>query len=442
MSLADVSRAALPFSALTVPLDVGPTLVEASAGTGKTFAITRLVLRLLLEQKVPGLSSILVVTFTEKATQELVTRIRHVLRLAELVWSDQPPAEDDANRDLFALKALHGEAGRETVRRAIASLDDLAVSTIHGFCQRVLSESALESRIPFRTTFIQDETEPFGRAARDWARVRLRDDPEAARIVVDSGTSPEQWIRDLVAPFRRTPGTRLEFDPAFTEQSLLADYIGTVDRTFEEEKQRRHLMGFDDLLRKLAGVLRTEGPGGPLAQRIRTRFSAALIDEFQDTDSTQYAIFENAFAGCPLFLIGDPKQSIYRFRGADIHAYLRASRSAPHRYTLLENYRSTTAYVRAVETLFTRAPDPFFVPTHDIGYPQVMAARTPTPPGGLGADGGAALQWWWVDGTLGAKGKFVSKEDVVPGIENFPDTLNKLFSGENFGKLVLKVADA
>ena len=76
MSAPHVLSQPLEFDALKVPLDPGVTLVEASAGTGKTFAITRLVMRLLLEQKVESLSRILVVTFTEKATQELVTRIR------------------------------------------------------------------------------------------------------------------------------------------------------------------------------------------------------------------------------------------------------------------------------------------------------------------------------------------------------------------------------
>ncbi|HEX4934224.1 MAG TPA: UvrD-helicase domain-containing protein, partial [Gemmatimonadaceae bacterium] len=167
-----------PFRALDVALDPGITLVEASAGTGKTFAITRLLLRLLLERKVESLSRILVVTFTEKATQELVTRIRTTLREAERVWSDAPPAPTSRNADLFALRERHGAEGRAILADAMRSLDDLAVFTIHGFCHRVLGESALESRIPFRTTFIEDDSEPFGRSARDWARKRLINSPD------------------------------------------------------------------------------------------------------------------------------------------------------------------------------------------------------------------------------------------------------------------------
>lgn len=406
-------RQALPFDALTVPLDQGVTMVEASAGTGKTFAITRLVLRLLLERRVDDISRILVVTFTEKATQELVTRIRGVLRLAEQVWSDTPPERRADTDDLFALRDAHGDDGREVIQRALASLDDLAVSTIHGFCQRILSESALESRIPFRTTFIEDESEPFGRAARDWARRRLIHNSADARIAVEGKMDLAKWVKDVVAPYRRQRNARIEYDRDARAQFLVADFVQAVDRSFESEKERRHLLGFDDLLEKLSRVLRAEGPQGALANRIRARFSAALIDEFQDTDQTQFPIFTNAFEGCPLFLIGDPKQSIYRFRGADIHAYLDAARRAERKYTLLANYRSTAAYVKAVEALFTRARDPFLVSEDEIDFPRVKAALDPRLPGKLASDGGAAMEWWWIDPSLVDGAKSISKEKAL-----------------------------
>ena len=238
-----------PFRALEVALDPGITLVEASAGTGKTFAITRLLLRLLLERRVESLARILVVTFTEKATQELVTRIRKTLREAERVWSASPPPRTSRNDDLFVLRERHGDAGRAIVDEAMRSLDDLAVFTIHGFCQRVLGESALESRIPFRTTFIEDDTEPFGRAARDWARKRLINDAADATLVAQQGKPFEPWVKKLVIPYRRHEASRIAFDSASREQGLLAHFTSVVHESFEREKERRHLRGFDDLLR-------------------------------------------------------------------------------------------------------------------------------------------------------------------------------------------------
>ncbi|MFN8668446.1 MAG: UvrD-helicase domain-containing protein [Gemmatimonadaceae bacterium] len=429
-----------PFSALDVSLDPGITLVEASAGTGKTFAITRLLLRLLLERKVDSLSRILVVTFTEKATQELVTRIRTTLRDAEQVWSDAPPARTTRNADLFVLRETHGADGGAIIADAMRSLDDLAVFTIHGFCQRVLGESALESRIPFRTTFIEDDTEPFGRSARDWARKRLINNAADAALVVDNGKPFEPWVRSLVIPYRRHEKTRIALEAADRGQGLLAHFTSVVHESFEEEKRRRHLRGFDDLLRTVKDVLTEEGSDGALAQRIRSRFGAALIDEFQDTDRTQYPIFSTAFAGCPLFLIGDPKQSIYRFRGADIRAYLRAANDASRRFTLLQNYRSSDAYVRAVEALFTRMPQPFRVPEDEIDFPRVTAATTPAPPGTMASDGRAALEWWWVDGSHGSRG-YASKEkgaEIIHG-EIAHEIVQLQQRGVPYGKMAVLV---
>ena len=399
-----------PFDALQVPLLDGATLIEASAGTGKTFAITRLVLRLLLERRVSSLSQILVVTFTEKATQELVTRLRGVLRQADRVWSQTPPARDAANDDLFVLHDRHGADGAAIIRGALGSLDDLGVSTIHGFCQRMLAESALETRQPFRTTFVEDETEPLVRAAMDWMRRRILTDGPAAAQLVDAQADIGAMVDKYVRRFRRQPGTVLDFDPFEPAQALVADFIHSVDHGFNREKSRRHLLGFDDLLRTLSTVLTAEGPEGPLAVRIRTRYRAALIDEFQDTDSTQFPIFSTAFHGCPLFLIGDPKQSIYGFRGADIRAYFSAAEGAARRYTLTRNYRSTPAYVNAADRLFTRAPNPFRYEQAPIGFPLIAAATTPVPPPALAADGRGAMVWWWLDKSLGKNGKYIAKD--------------------------------
>ena len=411
---ASATRAvAQEFNALEVPLADGVTLVEASAGTGKTFAITRLVLRLLLEQRVTSLSQILVVTFTDKATQELVTRIRRVLRDADHVWSDAPPSRSASNDDLFVLRDRHGPAGAAIIRTALGSLDDLGVSTIHGFCQRMLAENALETRMPFRTTFVEDETEPLLRAAMDWARRRLLDDPAAAEQLVAAKVDVAALVDKYVKRFRRQPATSLEFDAFDPAQAMVADFVHSVDQTFDREKARRHLLGFDDLLRKLCDVLTREGSQGPLAQRIRSRYRAALIDEFQDTDNTQFPIFSNAFDGCPLFLIGDPKQSIYGFRGADIHAYLDAADGAGRRYTLTRNFRSTSAYVSAVSQLFTRAPRPFRYEAELIEFPAVRAASSPTPPGSLATDGSGAMVWWWLDGSLGSGKGYVAKDRAL-----------------------------
>jgi exodeoxyribonuclease V beta subunit len=399
----------MPFDMLTVPLDPGVTLVEASAGTGKTFAITRLVLRLLLERKVEHLGQILVVTFTEKATQELISRIRAVLLEADRIWSDAPPPRDAGNDDLFVLRDKHVSEGPSIIRAAIGALDELGVSTIHGFCHRVLSESALESRVHFGGTFLEDDTEILQRLTQDWMRRRVLHVPEAAALISDDGEDPLAWIRNLVRPYLRHPRTTIDAAPEFAPR-LLKDFVLTVSKAFEQEKQARHLMGFDDLLRRLHDILVDEGPEGRLASRIRERFTVALIDEFQDTDPTQFPIFETAFSGCPLFLIGDPKQSIFAFRNADVHAYLKAAANIERRYTLLTNFRSTDAMVRGVTQLFRNNPEPFACSPDLIGVPEVTAANRVRVPEALVGDGRHALEWMWVGAAHNTSKNSIAKE--------------------------------
>ena len=89
------------------------------------------------------------------------------------------------------------------------------------------------------------------------------------------------------------------------------------------------MLTFDAMLSRLAEkVLADGGAASPGAQRIRDRYDAVLVDEFQDTDASQWTVLEAAFLGHKrLILIGDPKQAIYAFRGADVFVYLRAAAS-------------------------------------------------------------------------------------------------------------------
>ena len=333
------------FDPLTVPLSPGITLVEASAGTGKTFAITRLVLRLLLEGDRPlALREIAVVTFTEKGTNELITRLRAVLRLARDLCSDTPPPPDEIPQDLVDfLRPQRTEAGAR-IAAALASIDQLSVSTIHGFCRRILTELALEAGVHFDLEFVENDTANLTRAAHDWARRTLVTDIAPATVVATDGVDPAVWAPKLIPKASAHPMIDLR---AGTDlgAALLHGFVTAVQTGARRERERRHALSFDDLLQRLSAILTTEGPDGTLARRIRERFRAAVIDEFQDTDPFQFPIFQTAFAGCPLFLIGDPKQSIYAFRGADVRAYLTAARSATQRFTLDVNYRSTPELV-------------------------------------------------------------------------------------------------
>ncbi len=175
-------------------------------------------------------------------------------------------------------------------------------------------------------------------------------------------------------------------------------------------KERRNIQSFDDLLIRVRSSLEKER-GEDLSQAVRRRYRAALVDEFQDTDPTQYAIFQNIFGkpGSILFLIGDPKQAIYSFRGADLFAYLKAARHVRHRYTLTKNWRSGPELVKAVNTIFSRVEAPFLY--EDIGFAPVESGQGPKAEE-LWVEGESEppFHLWWVDqGKAGEAGKSIPK---------------------------------
>mgnify|MGYP001825983784 CR=1 FL=1 len=485
----------------TLPLH-GVRLIEASAGTGKTYTISALYLRALLE-KGYAVSEILVVTFTEAATGELRERIRRRIHDALLQLegrSDNPdPAEELARwRD--------DEAAAVRLRDALACMDEAAIFTIHGFCQRTLTENAFESGVLFDTEFISDESLLRRQAARDFWRSRMVPAAAAeARWIASQWPHPEallaqaavlvdnpQVIRDPdarpeeVAVLERQCGERVSelrsmwvdaeeeviellkndkglgraqdtykherldaasdalssaladgFDtyrapqgfelftthklqasvkPAMAKQgvpapshalfdkaqqlydvlqrlercrraALLIEAATAIREAIERSKLQQRVLFFDDLLNKLAQALDGEG-GERLAERIRRRYPLAMIDEFQDTDPVQYRIFSSVYGECRecgLFMIGDPKQAIYSFRGADIFTYMQAKRNtdASGRYTLGINWRSHSRLVDGVNRLFARPLRPFIYDA-EIPFEAVQPAA-----GSGGADANA-----------------------------------------------------
>jgi exodeoxyribonuclease V beta subunit len=175
---------------------------------------------------------------------------------------------------------------------------------------------------------------------------------------------------------------------ALAQRLLLTDLVALQRELFElarprldARKDARNVRAYSDLLVRLAGAL--EGPGADaLADAIFARYPAALIDEFQDTDPIQFAIFLRAFAGGrgTLFLIGDPKQAIYAFRGGDIYAYLRAVRGT-HRTTLGVNHRADDRLVDALSLLYGRAGQCFVdprIPFHPVGAHHGARIRGPS----------------------------------------------------------------
>ena len=483
-----------PFDLINDPLK-GVNLIEAAAGTGKTFSIAGLFLRLVVEGGL-GLEQILVVTYTKAATEELKHRIRHRLITARRHFSGD---REDPWLSELAEKVKDPNLALRRINDALIAFDRAAIFTIHGFCHRVLQQFAFETGHRFQADLVQDLTlliqemaddfwrrhissapdelaayalqklkgpealialinacrypgmglwppvkkprlftikpwrEIAGEIRRAWPQARpevialLRSPALNARFYgrladkdQDAGTSPrERRITVLVAAMDAWMGTyplvdrfeRLSRDklcvatkknhvtPAHPFFDLCQ---AAVERQSEMERQlvlylrylkakllhgarhqldlkmsRRNAISFDDLLLKVARAL-DQGSNNRLASTIRKQYAAALVDEFQDTDPLQYEIFSGVFGthGTTLFMIGDPKQAIYSFRGADVFAYLQAAQGATRRYTLARNWRATPELVTAVNTVFAGRANPFGIP--EIGFSPALPARRST----------------------------------------------------------------
>lgn len=402
-----------PLDPITVPL-TGTNLIEASAGTGKTHTITNLYVRMLLELRL-YVSQILVVTYTNAATAELRTRVRRRLHQALAALDSAGNSGDDFFDQLVRARQANGSLAqdREWLVDALHGFDEAAIFTIHGFCQRMLQENAFESAVAFDTELIRNQSPLLTEVVQDfWVR-ELHAAPEAFVRHLDarkiSPTALEHLAMRVIThpdmPILPAIGAPHDDDLDSRLLQFQLDFIEYTRRELRRRKEQARQQSFDDLLHRLVEALR--GPGGAiLAKTIRQRFHAALIDEFQDTDPIQYEIFRRVYldTNAVLFLIGDPKQAIYAFRGADVFAYIQAKHdaaSAPR--TLNINRRSDPRLVKAVDTLFGRLTKPFVF--DDIPFIHVRPAPDAIDHLGGTAAGQPPLRILYVDRAIAERGQ-------------------------------------
>ncbi|CAN5152326.1 exodeoxyribonuclease V subunit beta [soil metagenome] len=337
------------------PLPTGRVTLEASAGTGKTYSIVGLAARYLAEGRCTA-AQLLVVTFARSATRELRSRLLErldgALTVVTAACGGVPPDPGDA----VAVALCNADAA-ELIRRrdrladALADIDQATVTTIHAFCAEALDRLGAG----VRGTLLEDEPRFATQIAADLYLRAVQQQPDAASLLP---------YFDFDAPGLARAG--LTTDPAdVVPAASLASKDGTrawlVAQAHLEgrrRKQRIRLHTHDDLLRRLADRLADHAHGADAALRAGGHYRVALIDEFQDTDPVQWRILSTLFPdasgsdGRALVLVGDPKQAIYTFRGADVHAYVAARGAEPGR-TLDVNRRSDDKVVEGVLALFT-----------------------------------------------------------------------------------------
>ncbi|ELI5389292.1 TPA: exodeoxyribonuclease V subunit beta [Vibrio parahaemolyticus] len=492
---------------MTFPLH-GARLIEASAGTGKTFTIAGLYLRLLLghgsaetRHRVPlTVDQILVVTFTEAATAELRDRIRARIHDARIAFARGQSA-DPVIQPLLSEFDDHKQAA-EILLQAERQMDEAAVYTIHGFCQRMLTQNAFESGSRFNNEFVTDESHLKAQVVADyWRRnfyplpftlageIRqlwgspsallsdisnyLTGSPLSLSVPAMKGSLAElhtenlKQIDELKALWRESQDDLLALisdsdinKRSYTKKSLPTwleavnawaatettgyDYPDKLEKfaqnvllektpkgsapqhaVFEaietflanpislkapllahaiehcrvmlaNAKNQKQWLSFDDLLTQLSASIDTD-ESDLLAERIRTLYPVAMIDEFQDTDPLQYSIFSRIYLNnpeCGLFMIGDPKQAIYGFRGADIFTYIKARNQVSAHYTLGTNWRSSADMVLAVNQVFALPDSPFIydsdIPFLPVNYSPNAEKRIWT----MGGQKQPALTYW------------------------------------------------
>ena len=476
---------------ITLPLH-GTRLIEASAGTGKTYTIANLYLRILLghgseksKHKEPlTVDQILVVTFTEAATSELRDRIRariHDTRAAFI---------NGTSDDKFIQQLIDDMEESETCQKQLLEaeqqMDEAAIFTIHGFCQRMLKQHAFESGTLFSSELITDMEPMLQLCAADyWRRNFYPLETPLVKLIRKQWKTPNEllshlrgWLplADLKLDDKDVPKSMDAFTQEYLkpakalkalwkseEETIVEqlngcglkknsksltrlkgmakfidsdDLIPTLDKDswelygteilqksltksghlpkhrifakideflglrltisaalkglitrdallhiksqLTQLKANRNQLSFDDLLANLADALLATDDNGLLVQAIRKQYHIAMIDEFQDTDPLQYRIFNKIYIedGDPdvgLFMIGDPKQAIYAFRGADIFTYMQAREQVNSHFTLGTNWRSSDAMVAAVNQIFKLSKAPFIY-NDSIPFEPVTAA--------------------------------------------------------------------
>jgi exodeoxyribonuclease V beta subunit len=350
-----VSDVLEPFD-ITGPLPTGTTLLEASAGTGKTWTIAALVTRYVAEG-VARLDEMLVVTFGRAASQELRERVRGQLVEAERALAPEPVLPEDPSELLGLLLAGDDRAARHArVVEALVDFDAATIATTHQFCHLVLGSLGVAGDSDSNTRLVEDLDDLLVEVVDDlFLRGFARDEHGPAFTHAQALAIARRAVGD--------PQARLE--PAEETEGLAARRVRFADAVRTEMSRRKRRLGvlsYDDLLGQLARAL--EDPDGPARERMRRRWRVVLVDEFQDTDPVQWAILDRAFSGvATMVLIGDPKQAIYAFRGGDVTTYLAAARTATDRRTLGTNWRSDAGLVAAFDAFLGGA---------SLGHPDIV----------------------------------------------------------------------
>ncbi len=329
------------------PIPEGRSVIEASAGTGKTFTIAAQVTRLVAEAGIP-IDRILVVTFTRAATAELRGRVRgRLVETLSILAGDTPDTDADGHiRVLLNADETARERSIERLTEAVIRFDRAQIYTIHGFAIRLLAHLGFHARISPDLEPIAVDTELISQVVSDLIVARFADD---ATDLVDAN-----GLTDIAKAVTTNLDAGIVPDPATAtgEPAVRAELAAAARIAIDRRLRAGGSAGFDQFLLEARDALADPGIGAHARQILSDRFAVALVDESQDTDPIQWEVINSVFDETRLVIIGDPKQSIYAFRGADIESYLSSVHWADTERTLLTNWRSDGPLITALDTVF------------------------------------------------------------------------------------------
>ena len=350
------------------PLPTGTVLLEASAGTGKTHAIAALATRYLAEGEVAA-DRLAVISFSRIASVELRSRVRERLLATRDLLSAARRGQLPSTLDETDALLVDGDPEILLDRHArlvtaLATLDGAAIMTIHEFCQAMMAELGVLAEADPQATLVEDVSILLDQLTDDLYLQRYGSVAEGPPF--DLATA-----RMLAREAIELGEARLVPSDAQGAAAERLRFAHEVRGHLAERKRRLGVYTFDDQLLRLRDSL-TRATSQAAVERLRRRCQVVLVDEFQDTDPVQWSILHRAFDGHrPLVLIGDPKQAIYGFRGADVTAYQQAVATAAEQYSLTVNHRADPAVVTATNALFGGV-----TLGEGIEVPRVEAART------------------------------------------------------------------
>jgi exodeoxyribonuclease V beta subunit len=371
-----------PFELASLQLETGRIVIEASAGTGKTYSLTVLVVRHVAERGLTA-DQLLMVTFTNAATAELREKTR------EQAQETLQHLRNNTMEHPWMAAMLASEDTRATAKanlqQFLSHFDDATITTIHGFCQIVLRRAGLHSPAP-QNYVVQDNVDdiinqvitdllidPMSKDPRLLYGYATKErKPPSAEIVKKSLTqlgeavkrrmsNPKAFMLPALAPSPHATKIDVldERESEITQQAqTIARWVNTVIAEVHRRSYDAGIITYDDMVRMVAETFdKNDEVAQNLALSIASQYSIVMVDEFQDTDASQWSIFSHIYEASPqevtLITVGDPKQAIYRFRGADVQVYIDAVKNVEQAHELDTNYRSDENLLTALKTLLS-----------------------------------------------------------------------------------------